>query len=102
VPATLDHNLYWSDAGSGGSSWTWNGTEYGSLAAYRAGSLQDAHSPFADPQFLDLAAPDLRVAAGSAAIDAGSEPANGLAGAVDFAGNPRVDGAAIDIGAYER
>jgi len=102
TPATLDHNLYWSDAGSGGSSWTWRGTEYGSLAAYRAGSSQDAHSPFADPQFLDLVAPDVRVAAGSPAIDAGSDPGNGLAGAVDFAGNPRNSGAAIDIGAYER
>lgn len=102
APAVLDHNLYWSDAGSGGSSWTWRGTEYGSLAMYRSGSTQDAHSPFVDPQFLDLAAPDLRVAPGSAAIDAGSDPGNGLAGTVDFAGNPRVVGAAVDIGAYER
>jgi hypothetical protein len=102
VPALLDHNLYGSDAGAGGSSWIWHGTEYGSLAAYRAGSSQDAHSPFADPHFLDPVAPDLRVAAGSAAIDAGSDPGNGLAGVVDFAGNARVVGTAIDIGAYER
>jgi hypothetical protein len=102
MPAMLDHNLYWSDAGSGGSSWTWRGSEYDSVVAYRAGSQQDVHSPFADPLFLDLAAPDLRVATGSAAIDAGSDSGNGLAGIVDFAGNPRVTGAAIDIGAYER
>jgi len=51
TPAVLDHNLYWSDAGAAGSSWTWRGTEYGGLSAYIAGSSQDAHSPFADPQF---------------------------------------------------
>ncbi len=101
LPATLDHNLYWSDAGSSGSTWTWRGTEYGSLAAYGAGSSQDAHSLFADPLFLDAAAPDLRVATASPAIDAGADPGSGLAGVVDFAGNPRVDGVAIDIGAYE-
>lgn len=101
VPALLDHNLYWSDAGAGGSSWIWRGTEYGSLAAYRAGSTQDAHSPFVDPLLLDPGAPDLRVANGSPAIDAGSDPGGGLAGPVDFAGNPRIDGAAIDVGAYE-
>jgi len=101
TPAVLDHNLYWSDAGAAGSSWTWRGTEYGSLSAYISGSSQDAHSPFADPRFLDLLAPDLRVAIGSPAIDAGDDPGNGLAGAVDFGGNSRVNGAAIDMGAYE-
>ncbi|MBA8888082.1 hypothetical protein FHW12_002306 [Dokdonella fugitiva] len=102
APAMLDHNLYWSDAGAAGSSWTWRGTEYDSLAAWRAGSSQDAHSPFADPLFLDLLAPDLRVAAGSPAIDAGSDPGGGLAGSLDYAGAARVAGNAIDIGAYER
>jgi hypothetical protein len=101
TPAALDHNLYWSDAGAAGTSWTWRGTEYGSLAAYRSGSSQDAHSPFADPQFVDLVAPDLRVDTDSPAIDAGGDPGNGVAGAVDFGGNARVSGVAIDIGAYE-
>ena len=80
----------------------YDGTEYDSLAAWRAGSSQDAHSPFADPLFLDLVAPDLRVASGSPAIDAGSDPGGGLAGSLDYAGAPRVAGNAIDIGAYER
>ena len=102
APALLDHNLYWSDAGASASTWVWRGTEYASLATYRAGSAQDAHSPFANPLFIDTTTPDLRVASGSPAIDAGMLPANGAAGAVDFAGNPRVNGTMIDIGAYER
>lgn len=102
APAVLDHNLYWSDAGTGGSSWVWRGSEYSSLTAWRTGSGQDAHSPFANPQFINTTTPDLRVAAGSPAVDAGSLPPNGLAGTLDFAGNPRVNGANIDIGAYER
>ncbi|HEU4665179.1 MAG TPA: right-handed parallel beta-helix repeat-containing protein [Dokdonella sp.] len=101
-PAVLDHNLYWSDAGAAGSTWTWRGTDYDSLDGWRAGSSQDAHSPFADPLFLDPAAPDLRVAPDSPAIDAGVLPDGGLAGSFDYAGDPRVAGEAIDIGAYER
>ena len=102
LPAVFDHNLYWSDAGAAGASWTWRGTDYDSLAAWRTGSSQDAHSPFADPLFLDLLAPDLRVGAGSPAIDAGIDPGDGLAGLLDYAGGPRVAGNAIDIGAHER
>ncbi|TCO41951.1 right-handed parallel beta-helix repeat-containing protein [Dokdonella fugitiva] len=102
LPAVFDHNLYWSDAGAAGASWTWRGTDYDSLAAWRTGSSQDAHSPFADPLFLDLLAPDLRVDAGSPAIDAGIDPGDGLAGLLDYAGGPRVAGNAIDIGAHER
>jgi hypothetical protein len=101
LPATLDRNLYWSDAGGDGSIWIWRGTEYGSLAAYRIGSSQDAHSPFADPLFIDTATPDLRVMTGSPAIDAGADPGNGLAGETDFSGHSRFAGNAIDIGAYE-
>ncbi|HEY6941339.1 right-handed parallel beta-helix repeat-containing protein [Dokdonella sp.] len=102
MPAVLDHNLYWSDAGAAGSTWTWRGSDYDSLAGWRAGSSQDAHSPFADPLFLDLVGPDLRTAPGSPAIDAGVEPDGGLAGSFDYGGDPRVAGGAIDIGAYER
>jgi hypothetical protein len=51
-----------------------------------------------DPMFVNLAADDFHVQAGSPAIDAGSAtdaPAN------DFASSPRPQGAAPDIGAYE-
>lgn len=101
APAVLDHNLYWSDAGASASSWVWLGVEYDSLAAWRSGSTQDAHSPWANPLMIDLAMPRPCVAAGSPAIDAGADPGNGLAGLLDFDGNPRIRGNAIDIGACE-
>ncbi|MEO7324870.1 MAG: right-handed parallel beta-helix repeat-containing protein [Dokdonella sp.] len=102
TPATLDHNLYFSDAGVGGSSWTWHGTEYDTYAGYRAASSQDAQSSFANPLFVDLFTPDLQVGASSPAIGAGTNPGDAIVGALDFAGHPRVAGAVIDIGAYER
>jgi hypothetical protein len=101
APIVLDDNLFYSDAGAGGSSWVWLGTEYASFANYRAASGQDAHSLFAAPQFTDPAVPDLRPLTGSPAIDAGSNPGAAIVGAIDFAGSPRVTGAQIDIGAYE-
>lgn len=100
APAGLDHNLYF---GSGSArEWVWRGTSYASLAAWRTGSGQDAHGLAANPLFVDTVVPDLRVAAGSPAIDAGTNPGASIVGAVDFAGSARVQGAAIDIGAYER
>jgi hypothetical protein len=52
----------------------------------------------AAPLFVNAEARDYREAAGSPTIDAGLA---GELGALDLAGNPRVEGAAPDIGAYE-
>lgn len=100
-PAVLDHNLYYSDAGAADSYWVWRGVEYDSLAGYRTGAGQDAHSPFADPLLLDPLLPDLRLDAGSPAIDAGSIAGSLPVGPLDFGGRARVRGNAIDIGAWE-
>ncbi|MHB1132693.1 MAG: immunoglobulin domain-containing protein [Chloroflexota bacterium] len=53
----------------------------------------------ADPQFVNLTAGDLRLTAGSPAIDAGDNSA--VSAGTDRAGNPRTFGATVDIGAYE-
>ena len=50
-----------------------------------------------DPLFVNSEAGDFRLKSGSPAIDAGKEGYSSL----DLAGNPRVMGAAVDIGAYE-
>ncbi len=50
------------------------------------------------PQFVNAAAGDYRQAAGSPTIDAGTTD---QIGALDLAGNPRVQGSAPDSGAYE-
>jgi hypothetical protein len=101
TPATLDNNLYFSDAAAGDLDWTWLGIDYADFSAYRGASGEDVASLLASPAFVDIAVPDLHVAAGSPAVGAGDDFGATIVGAVDFAGNPRVVGA-IDIGAYEQ
>ena len=56
----------------------------------------------ADPQFVNAAALEYTVQAGSPAIDQGlASPPGGL-GTLDVLGAARVQGTAVDIGAYER
>jgi hypothetical protein len=103
VPATLDYNVYFSPLGAAKSIWQWNKTRYTGFPAYLAGSGQDAHSIFADPLFDDLGMPPvLDVMAGSPAIGAGANLGVAVVGGVDFAGNPRVQNGAVNIGAYEQ
>jgi hypothetical protein len=58
----------------------------------------DDHVIVADPKFKDPANHDFHLLAGSPAIDAGDPAATET---VDFDGNPRPVGSAVDIGAYE-
>ena len=52
------------------------------------------------PKFVDAAAGDFRLAEGSPWMDAGDDPdVEGYD--VDLAGNPRIAGAAVDLGPYE-
>jgi hypothetical protein len=58
------------------------------------------HNLDEDPLFVDAEGGDLRLLAGSPAIDAGNESVSGLP-ATDILGNPRIIGETIDMGAYE-
>jgi hypothetical protein len=118
-PATLNWNLYFSAAGyASGTSIDWAGVSgYRNYAAYQSATGEDADSPNANPLFVNLGATpaDFDIAATSPAVNAGSaglscsvgwcDPAgsspNSIYGATDFIGNPRVNGASIDIGAYQ-
>jgi hypothetical protein len=103
TPVAVDYNLYFSADGESGSNWMWNNTYYTGYASYLSASQNDAHSPFADPKFVNRKAnpPDLRVCRDSAAWNAGDNLGIAVVGAYDFAGNPRVRDKKIDIGAYE-
>jgi len=101
VGNTLDHNLWYTDAGAGAGEFVWNGTSYGGFAAYRSGTGQDSSSLFADPLFVDPTLADLHLAPGSPAINAGDPAFVPAAGEVDLDGAPRVNGPRVDIGADE-
>ena len=66
------------------------------------GTITEAHQLNVDPGFANASAGDYRLAAGSPLIDAG-DPAGLAAGdsLTDLAGNPRLVGGRLDIGAYE-
>ena len=55
-----------------------------------------------DPQFLSLTTPDLHIQSTSPAVNAGINLGPAVVGTLDFAGNLRVQGTNIDIGAYEQ
>ena len=103
TPVAVDYNLYFSADGESGSSWMWNNTYYTGYESYLLASGNDAHSPFADPEFVNRKAnpPDLRTRRNSPARDAGIDLGTAIVGAYDFAGNPRLRDKKIDIGAYE-
>ena len=119
APATLNWNLYDSAAGYvQGTSISWTGINtYTSFANYQTTTGEDANSLNADPMFVNFgdtppnvytnpASP--AVSAGSASLSCsvgwcdpnGSSP-NSIYGTTDFFGNPRTNGANIDIGAYQ-
>jgi N-terminal glycosyl-hydrolase-114-associated domain/Putative Ig domain/Right handed beta helix region len=56
----------------------------------------------ADPLFVNTTTPDLHISSGSLAVNAGNNLGSSVVGTLDLAGNPRVQGANIDIGAYEQ
>lgn len=101
-PATVDYNLYFSSTGASAGIWDWNGTKYTGFAAYRSATGLDAHSSFANPLFVSTSIPELQVQPSSPAVNAGINLGAAVVGTLDFAGNPRVQGANIDIGAYEQ
>jgi hypothetical protein len=79
-------------------------TDYSDYTGTRqgAGAVTEAHQLNVDPGFVNASAGDYRLAAGSPLIDAG-DPAGPTVGEslTDLAGDPRVVGGRLDIGAYE-
>ena len=106
---TVDHNLVWLT--TSGKMYAF-GTTFTSLAAMQAATHQEAHGVQADPRFVSSASWNLRLQAGSAAIDRGDSGVSG-AQSSDIEGLPRVDDPATsnafaegprtydDLGAYE-
>jgi hypothetical protein len=100
-PVTSDYNVFYTSKPAN-AQWIWNKKSYTTWATYKSGSGQDAHSYYADPQFVSLTTPDLHVESTSPAVNDGDNLGATIVGTTDYAGNPRVQGPNIDIGAYEQ
>jgi Putative Ig domain/Protein of unknown function (DUF1565) len=100
-PVTVDYNLYFSSVSSSSANFIWNSTNYNGFTSYQSASKNDSNSQYADPQFLSLTTPNLHIQATSPVVKAGINLGSTVVGTVDYAGNPRVQGTDIDIGAYQ-
>jgi len=108
-PVTINYNRYFSSLTSSASNWTWatstaviNYTGFAGASSWQS-TGNDLNSLYADPLFMSLTTPDLRVSASSPAVNTGNTSLGAsVFGTADFAGNARVQGANIDIGAYEQ
>jgi hypothetical protein len=80
---TIDHNLYYSTASP---RWIWGSSSYSSFASYQTATGQDAHSLYANPQFLSSTStpPNLDISSTSPANDAGINLGSSVVGTLDF------------------
>ena len=104
-PAVLDYDDYYNNSGAASSLWDWQGKSLTGYSTYLSASGQDAHSPFADPQFVNQSStpPNLDILSTSPAVNAGTNLGVNTVGVLDYAGNPRVNGSGqTNIGAYEQ
>lgn len=100
-PATVNANLYFSSVGSANAEWVWNNVEHNGFTSYVASTGNDKNSLFANPLFVDIGTQNFQVSLKSPAINDGMALGSLTIGNVDFAGNPRVVGGKVDIGAYQ-
>ena len=106
---TANYNLVYQ---SGAGAWyTWAGTTYNSQSTLHSATGQESAGKFANPLFVNAAAWNLQLSAGSPAIDSANAAASGEQ-STDILGNPRADdpntpntgnpaGSYSDRGAYE-
>ena len=97
----LNHNIYYGPGGAKALRFKGVGTGLVGMNMWKNKTGQDKHSKIADPGFVDSAGNDFRLRQNSAAIDFGDSEYITDAEATDMAGNNRVNGAAIDCGAFE-
>jgi parallel beta-helix repeat protein len=90
--ATVDYNLV--NLSASGFMYVWGTNLYTSLSAFQAATGQESHGIQADPKWVNPSAGDFHLQGISPAIDSANSgaPSQPL---YDFAGNPRVDDAAV-------
>jgi hypothetical protein len=98
----VDYNVYFSSLNSASGDFLWNGTNHTGFASYQSATGEDSHSEYADPLSLSLTTPNLQVQPASPAVNKGINLGSAIEGVLDFAGNPRLPGSTVDIGAYQQ
>ena len=98
VGVQTSNNLFDAPADA---TYVWQGRTYRTLDAFQKATGLELRSRFADPGFLDRAKGDYRLTFASPALDAGIELPLAILGPTDLRGNPRLQGRAVDLGAYE-
>ena len=83
-----DINIYWREL------------SFDTLEDFQLEIGQDLNSIFADPQWMN-SSPDFGLATVSPCLNTGNPMLIVSPGELDFAGNPRLSGQAVDIGAFE-
>ncbi len=97
----VDYNLYFAPGGAVGSEWQWKNAYRTGFSAYKTFSGNDAHSLFANPQFIGATTNDFHLTATSPALNAGDPAFAAGSGETDFDGGARLQGARVDLGAFE-
>ena len=97
----MDHNLYYSPAGAGALSGSFDGKPFEGFDEYIKLTRNDRNSVFADPKFVDPGFGDFRLKPESPARRKGEDLGPGVVGSEDLDGRPRVEGERIDIGCYQ-
>jgi parallel beta-helix repeat protein len=97
----FDHNIYYGPGGSRGLRFTGTDTGLVGLNMWKSKTKQDLTSKIADPKFTDPSKGDFRLMQYSPAIDFGDPSYRPAGDELDFAGEPRLKGKAVDCGAYE-
>ncbi|MDX1700258.1 MAG: right-handed parallel beta-helix repeat-containing protein, partial [Melioribacteraceae bacterium] len=97
---TVDYNLLFSSIKQDSTHWKWQGTSYSSWDLYQKATGHDSHSIFANPKFASPDEFNYRLLNNSPGLNIGKTLANSV-GVFDLVSNTRIQGSAIDIGAYE-
>jgi len=100
-PVILDHNLYYCDAGSNGSTWKEVSNSFADFDKYVQSTGSDIHSRFLDPGFVSTPNKDFHLRSDSPANAAGVVEGVPV-GEHDLEGLPRVKSRNIDLGCYQR
>lgn len=97
----VSNSIIWDNTGAPQAIWTPASHTASVKYSIVQGGLAGDGNIAAAPQFVDDAAGDFHLAPGSPGIDAGDPAMKDVPGVVDPDGDPRVFGAAVDMGADE-